>query len=78
MAEHVFGGQGFPALFDQLNGLEYGQVLCPNEKDVSDECWIGLVKGQNLENLILKLKIQNETLPEENIFPNEICIILKS
>ena len=71
MAEHVFGGQGFPALFDQLNGLEYGQVFCPNEKDVTGECWISLVKGQNLANLILKLKIQNETLPDENIFFSE-------
>ena len=68
MAEHVFGAERSPSLYDQKRGVEYGELICPNDEDVLSECWLHLVKGQNLQNLFLKLKIQNETLPREYVF----------
>ena len=65
MAEHIFGAGEFPALFDQINGVWYGELMCPNAHDF--ECLVNVVKGQNMQNLFLKLKIQDEILPAENI-----------
>ena len=68
LAENVFGGsEVFPTLFDQINGIKsYGGRFCPDEENV--ECWIPFLKGQNLQNLFLKLKMQNSLLPAEDIF----------
>ena len=66
MAEHVFGAEGFSALYDQIRGVWYGALFCPDEGNLT--CWIPFIKGQNLQHLFLKLKIQNETLQAENIF----------
>ena len=52
-------------MFDQINGVWYGELICPNADDF--ECLVNIVKGQNMQNLFLKLKIQDEILPAENI-----------
>ena len=72
MAEYVFGAEGFPTLYDQIGGVLYGAFICPNEGPLATACWIPILKGQNLQHLFLKLKIQNETFkPAENIFDSD-------
>ena len=74
MAEHVFGEDGLPLLFDQLSGVKpYGALFCPDEEDL--ECRLSLVKGQNLQNLFLKLTIQGQTLPPETIFSSSFVAV---
>ena len=66
MAEHIYEAGGFAALYDQISGVSYGASFCPDVGDL--ECWIPFLKGQNLQNIFLKLKIQDEMLPAENMF----------
>ena len=66
MAEHIYEAGGFAALFDQISGVSYGESFCPDVGDL--ECWIPFLKGQNMQNFFLKLKIQDEILPAENMF----------
>ena len=75
MAVHIFGAEEFPSLNDQKRGVVYGRLFCPNEEGALDGCWVDLMKGQNLQNMLLKLKIQNETLPRENVFFSDFVAI---
>ena len=76
MAEHVIGAEGFSTLYDQISGVWYGALACPDETNL--ECWMYFMKGQNLEHLFLKLKIQNETLPGEQIFDSTFVAVESS
>ena len=72
MAENVIGSDGFLTLYDQISGVWYGD--CKENL----ECWIYFMKGQNLEHLFLKLKIQSETLPGDKIFYSSFVAVESS
>ena len=74
MAEHVFVIDRFPVLLDQFRGVEYyGALFCPDEGHL--ECWLNFMRGQNVQNLFLKLKVQNETFAAESIFYSDFVAI---